>query len=566
MTRKCLSVVLLLGGLVVAPARAQEGGATDPAETDLILRIHPLVTVENHGNFRLRFNTFFREDLGIPPDSSVDPGCVPASSPVLPRQQSYRSLRDAVSSLNLRLRWEPVLRVAEIASVHAVVDLLDNLVLGSTPDLGQASAPLSTFARGQRAPSAAFSSFRDSLRIKAAWAEVFLFQLVHLSGGRMPEHFGLGIVRSGGRDLDSDFGDFVDGIFGKVNLGVTWLRFGLEFPGEGLTSDSPFGYAARPQDLDQTDDVYRWVFGLDSSPVRPEERRRRERDFREGRPVYDWGVYNAITQQKTSSDRSAITPSTSAGVGATGSYDGAVIVPRGAFFWTPSLWGKFRMRPRPDLSLRVEAEVAMTWGHVDHVVSAAGNGKSRKEFLSFGAALEAEVEVGVDRVSLWAGLATGGNTLGVFGVLDQGLLAASGTACWNREHPSLYRTRTIHHFVFNRDYRVDQILFREVIGSVTNAFYFKPGWKRTFWQSGEWGLDGGLSLLMAFASIPEGTPGGRRPLGIEGGLNLGLRMGRHFSLQMDGAVLFPLAGLDSPGDGVSPRTAGAIRVRANATF
>jgi len=151
-------------------------------------------------------------------------------------------------------------------------------------------------------------------------------------------------------------------------------------------------------------------------------------------------------------------------------------------------------------------------------------------------------------------------------VLDQGLLAASGSGCWNREHPSLFRTRTIHHFVFNRDYRVDHLLFREVIGSVTNAFYFKPGWNRTFWKSGEWALDGGVSLLMAFASIPEGTPGGKRPLGIEGGLDLGLRMGRHFSLRADGAVLFPLDGLDRPGDGVSPRTAGAVRVRAVAGF
>lgn len=566
MIRRWLAGSWVLVCLSSVPLRAQESSPVAEDQTDLTLRLHPLVTVENRGAFRLRFNTFLRGDLGIPPDTSLDPGCVPSSNPVLPRQQSYRSVRDAVSSADLRLRWEPVIRVAEIASVHAIVDLLDNVVLGSTPDLDQAAAPLSTFARGQRAPSAAFSSFRDSLRIKAAWAEVMLFNLVHLSGGRMPEHFGLGIVRSGGRDPDSDFGDYVDGVFGKVNLGVTWLRFGLEFPGEGLTSDSPYGYAALPYDMDQTDDVYRWVFGVDSSPVRPEERRKKAADFEAGRPVYDWGIYNAITQQKTSSDRSAVTPSTSAGTAATSSYDAAVIVPRGAFFWTPSVWGKFWMRPRSDLSLRVEAEVAMTWGHVDHVVSSPQDSRSRKEFLSFGAALEAEVQTGPDRFFLWAGLATGGNTLGAFGVQDQGLLAASGAGCWNREHPSLYRTRTIHHFVFNRDYRVDQLLFREVIGSVTNAFYFKPGWKRTFWTSGEWALDGGVSLLMAFASIPEGTPGGKRPLGVEGGVDLGLRMGRHFSLQADGAVLFPLEGLDRPGDGVSPRTAGAIRVRAVAGF
>lgn len=563
--------------LAAAPAVAQTvppaaDAVPSPAPAvenfDATIRILPLVTLSNAGSFRLRMNTFFRPDLGLPPDPTVDPNAAPASSQVTPRAKSYDGYDDAIVSANMRLRWQPTLRIAELVTANAVVDVLDNLVLGTTPDVDSTSAPLSTFARGQRPPSAAFSAFRDSVRIKAAWAEVNLFDIVSVAGGRMPEHFGLGIVRNGGRDPDSDFGDYIDAVIGKINLGITSLRFGLEFPGEGVTSDGPYGYYALPYDMDSSDDAYRWVFGVDSSPTRKAEFDQRAKDLAAGKPVYDWGFYNAITQQKISSDRLL------QGTGAAGTspdlaganYDDYTIVPRGAFFWTPSLWGKLVMRPRAGLTFRIEAELAMTYGWVDHVLSAAEDEKSRKDFLSFGGALEAEVEVDKNRVQLYAGAASGGNTLGVFGVNDGHILAPPGAGSWNREHPSLYRTKDIHHFVFNRDYRIDSILFREVIGSVTNAFYFKPGYDRVFLKEGDWEVGGGLSLLAAFASIPEGTPGGKRPLGVEGGLDLWAKWSRHLTIRADGAVLFPLAGLDRPGDGLAPQTTAAIRVRAVAEF
>ena len=218
------------------------------------------------------------------------------------------------------------------------------------------------------------------------------------------------------------------------------------------------------------------------------------------------------------------------------------------------------------MTLRVEAELAMTYGWVKHVQSALESTKSRKDFLSFGGALEIQLDVGRNQAKLMAGAASGGNTLGSWGLLDQHILASSGAGCYNREHPSLYLTKKIHHFVFNRDYRVDSILFREVIGSVTNAFYFKPSYDRTFYDEGAWKIGGGLSLLAAFASIPEGTPGGKRPLGVEAGMDLWAKWDRYVSLRLDGSALFPLAGLDRPDDGVSPETAGAIRLQVIASF
>mgnify|MGYP000985813777 FL=1 len=72
--------------------------------------------------------------------------------------------------------------------------------------------------------------------------------------------------------------------------------------------------------------------------------------------------------------------------------------------------------------------------------------------------------------------------------------------------------------------------------------------------------------MAAFASIPEGTPGGSRPLGVEAGLDLWAKWGRYMSLRLDGAVLFPLSGLDDPAIEGSPQTAGAIRFQSIASF
>ncbi len=537
--------------------------------SDAGIQILPLVTMTNSGAFRFRVNSFFRPDMGVPSDSTVDPKCAPSTSSAAERAKSYLNHRKTVVSANMRLRWEPALRIAELVTVKTIVDALDNVVMGQGPsfDPDLPDAPLSVFSRSQRVPSL-FTTLRGSVSVKAAWAELNLFDIVQVAGGRLPEHFGLGIVRSGGRDPDSDYGDYVDGVFGKINLGITWLRLGLEFPGEGVTSDGPFGYSTRPYDLDHSDDIYRWVFGVDTTPSRKAEFDKRAKTLAAGRPVWDWGWYNAITQQKISSE---LVVGGDEGAGkqpdlSSLKYDQYTLVPRGAFFWTPSLWGKVVLRPRAGMTLRVELEAAMTYGYVDHVSSASEDSKSRKDFLSFGGALEAQLDWDKNRFKLFAGAASGGNTLGSWGILDQHILAAPASGCFNREHPTLYRTRNIHHFVFNRDYRIDSILFREVIGSVTNAFYFKPSYDRVFYASGDWQVGGGLSLLAAFASIPEGTPGGKRALGVEAGMDLFVKWNNHVSLKADGAVLFPLAGLDRPDDNVHPQTTGAIRVQAVASF
>lgn len=551
------------------PALAEDGPATEPSRWgDTGIRILPLVTLENHGSFRLRFNMFSNLDLGLGADPGLNATCAPETSPSVGPAASLGNVVDTATGANMRLRYEPTLRIGEVVAVHATMDFLDNVILGETPVVDGVGGPMSVFAGSAQSPTSGFSALRDAVRIKAAWAEVRLFDLVILRGGRMPYKFGLGIVRSDGRDPDSDFGDYVDGAFGKIKVGITYLFAGMEFPGEGVASDAPFGYSTRPYDLDQSDDATRWVFGVDSTPETRAERAQVAADLAAGKPVVDWGLYNAITQQKISSER--IVSATGGQIGEPDpiglTIDDYTVVPRGAFFWTPSLWTKVRWQPRSDLALRVELEAAMTYGWVDHVQSNQDDPRSKKDFLSFGAALEAELDVGSNRVGLLAGVASGGNTLGAWGILDRHVLATPNQICYGLNQAEVYRTRRIHHFVFNRDYRIDSILFREVIGSVTNAFYFKPTYGRVFFTGGDWSVGGGAGLLMAFASIPEGAPGGKRPLGLEPSLDLWARWGQHLTLRADGAVLFPLDGLDRASTGQEAGLAGALRIRAQIGF
>src|SRR5205085_10573048 len=73
------------------------------------------------------------------------------------------------------------------------------------------------------------------------------------------------------------------------------------------------------------------------------------------------------------------------------------------------------------------------------------------------------------------------------------------------------RDRTINRFVFDPDYEVDLILFRELIGSVSNALYFKP------WLSYELTKSIGFKAanVTSAALRPVSTPGNDTMWGIE---------------------------------------------------
>ncbi|MGC4117550.1 MAG: hypothetical protein QM765_23935 [Myxococcales bacterium] len=117
--------------------------------------------------------------------------------------------------------------------------------------------------------------------------------------------------------------------------------------------------------------------------------------------------------------------------------------------------------------------------------------------------------------------------------------------------------RFVDNFRFNRDYRVDLILWREIFDGVTDAFYVKPGAKYEITE----GLGVWASVIYSRAIYGESTPSsqlvttkdknGNEIKTIQGDENLGVEIdggvrydsGDGFIAGVAYGVLFPLGGL-----------------------
>ena len=81
----------------------------------------------------------------------------------------------------------------------------------------------------------------------------------------------------------------------------------------------------------------------------------------------------------------------------------------------------------------------------------------------------------------------------------------------------------INDFHFSPDYHVDEILFRHILGTVTNAIYIKP--QTAYWfdlgQTRAIGLNG--AVIYSMAQVPVSTPGNSLIYGIEMDVGAGYR-------------------------------------------
>jgi hypothetical protein len=129
----------------------------------------------------------------------------------LPREQTRFHLQH-------RLRVEPHLRVNPYVDVFAQADLLDGLLFGSNPAVE--SVPGVITATGETwlgPPSLSGSVLPGSGTatgfIKRAWMEIQAGSLpLRFRAGRMPNHWGSGLVYNDGEGWDADYGDSVDRI------------------------------------------------------------------------------------------------------------------------------------------------------------------------------------------------------------------------------------------------------------------------------------------------------------------------------------------------------------------
>jgi uncharacterized protein (TIGR04551 family) len=124
-----------------------------------------------------------------------------------------------------------------------------------------------------------------------------------------------------------------------------------------------------------------------------------------------------------------------------------------------------------------------------------------------------------------------------------------------------YNDTSLRNFQFSRDYHIDMILWREILGGVTDAYYVRPNVKYTVVEGFSIWAAGIYSGAIYQSSTPSGTS---HNLGIE--LNAGISYRTEDGFFADAAygVLFPLAGLSSPAIfGTAPSLDVAQAIRGN---
>jgi uncharacterized protein (TIGR04551 family) len=463
---------------------------------------------------------------------------------------------------NMRFRINPELHISDNLRVMAQVDLLDNVVLGSTPEgyynvpstkgtgfqVGARGGytPTGAFASTQWAPVAGVNSTTSSITVKRAWGE-YVTPVGLLRFGRMPSHWGLGMLANSGDGHDSDWQSTSDRIMLVTGIKKWDLYFAAawDFANEGATSARLGQQQGQPYDLNQLDDVNQFV--LVAARRRNPALQRLE--LAKGQAVVNGGIYFVFRNQVLANDQSSGADNTASinGQSTTQAASDQVrtgLTRRNAQAYIPDLWLQFLYR-----KFRFEAEAAAIVGSMDSLAP-LGAGYDNKlggwKIRQFGLATQSEFRAMEDklRIQLGFGYATGDSDVDSLAVQDTGL------------QPQLTKDRTFSEFRFHPDYRVDLILFRNILTRVEGAYYLRPSVEYDFTRdrNGQ-RLGGGGALIWSRASEFVQTPGHARDLGVEldfklyyqskdGALNDDPdRMGGFFT-SLEYGVMFPLAGFN----------------------
>ena len=561
---------------------------------------HTRPIFELHGYFRVRAELFhnFAMSRIDPPDTAYWPQPIDhdytdtqggphqvklCKDPVVSETCGNRSQ----SSANMRFRINPELHISDNLRIMSQIDLLDNLVLGSTPNgyynqtdtKGQPTvgpqtgyAPRSAFANTQEAPVAGQNSLNNSVTVKRVWGE-YMTPVGLLRFGRQPSHWGLGILANSGDGYDSDWQSTSDRIMfvtGIKSLDL-YVAGAWDFPHEGATSAAAYERQGQPYDLGQLDDVNQYVLVL--------MRRRApdlvKQDLALGKLVVNGGAYVVYRNQYLAND--AVVDPNSATLGQSPNKVSQGLVRRNAEAIIPDVWLQLKYR-----KFRFEAEAVTIQGSIENTGTTAGQSDydpgtplSNKgwKLRQYMLATQMELKAVEDRLRLQFGF---GWASGDPDLPDKSL---APTAL--QLQPQKTYDRTFSMARFHPDYRVDLILFRNILSRVQGAYYFRPSVDYDFTRSlnGQ-KFGGGAAVIWSRASEFVQAPGHKRDLGIELDLSLYYqskdgslnddpeKMGGFYTMLQYG-VLFPLGGLGYlPGEvnranqiGLAPDTGAAQILR-----
>jgi uncharacterized protein (TIGR04551 family) len=503
--------------------------------------------------------------VGLPPFPT--PLECPTGAP-MPKGPNYVAADDPgancshknIGGANIRLRLEPTLNVTDQVRVHALIDVLDNTLLGSTPDSlagipGYNRAPVQATAGNMVSPTAlpgvapasylytsmdpptvGINGFFNSIVAKRAWGEVD-GEFGRLSFGRMPWNWGRGIRFNDGSCPDCDLGTNVDRVMASTQLYGHQIAAAWDLGAQGYTIPQlslgrDGGQGAYPYDLSQDDDVLEfmaYILKMDA-PVPLRERIDR------GDVVLNYGVQLVYRNQGNQAIAMDATPQAN---GANVLYGPQPLtreqiqraIHLDALIFQPDIWAKLYYK-----ALTIEVEAVGVFGRVLHPQPLTVDDH---ELTIANVGWVAAAEMRLYKDSFFVGLETGGATG------DQA------------EDPSQYLNyrwhwvqqplgdHALHDFHFSPEYHVDEIFWRHIEGTVTNAIYIKPS--GSYWFDlgntravGLWG-----SVIYSLAPVPVSTPGNSISYGVEADLGATYRnTAEGFYTGIIWGIFFPMAALD----------------------
>lgn len=565
-----------------APDAEQKAPAADDSDVGYLDQARRRTKIiEIDGYYRLRTDYLWKMNLDQGYNNS---GTVPAlppypvSSECLPDgqvganggntqsgQQVIRCGNKGAGNGNMRLRVEPTINISDQVRVRSQLDVFDNLILGSTADSlvnpyvpGQRSDVMQTTSA---APTDVLSNsqntYTNSILAKRAWGEIDT-QLGSLRFGRMPWHFGRGMYYNSGDCADCNGGTTVDRLMVLTTVYGHQLALAMDFGAQGYhvgyTDLGLKNIGNYPMDLTQKDDTTQYMAAITKID---DPRAWRER-IASGDLVVNYGAQIVYRSQDYATFN--VTPDPSGNYMLSNSnpltlssndLGRSLVTNVNALLFIPSLWFKLGWK-----ALTLEFEGNLLAGKLNNagplLVNATEDDKSLR-ILQAGWVLASQLKLYND--SLFIGFETGGATG------DQAELAygSTGNGTNGFYYPQLnYRWRSIpqpagdhslNDFHFSPEYHVDEILFRRILGTVSNAIYLKPN--ITYWldldskKQREVGVTG--AVIYSLAPVPVSTPGNSINYGIE--LDVGLQyrnLRENIFAGVTWGVFWPMGALSRP--------------------
>jgi uncharacterized protein (TIGR04551 family) len=481
------------------------------------------------------------------------------------------------SGANMRFRLDPEIDISDNLRIVSQIDLLDNVVLGSTPDsyanqavtrrsttsaanhtvyqpAGQynAYAPVGFFASTQGTPTAGVNSPTNSISVKRVWAE-YMTPVGQVRFGRMPSHWGLGMVDNSGDTIDSDYQTTTDRIMFVTGIRSMDFYFGgaWDFVSTGpqalpgaTTAPVWDVYGGQPYNTCNLCNVNEWAAWI-AHRTGPELQRIA---LSEGDVVVNGGLQAKFRNQEidvvSSTLGGAATSTTPLTNNPTTANNG--LEARHAWSFTPDLWLQILWN-----KLRIEAEGALIWGEIGDLLPLNASAGNKTHIREWGVATQVEYRTLEDKLHLQFDFGCASGDPGASNQ-GQGALQPPNTGVQN-EFNTFGPVST---FRFHPDYRVDLVLFRNILTRVEGAYFFKPtaDYDVIRHRDGE-KLGGGASVVWSRASQVVQTPGHQSDLGVEidarlyyqskdGSLNNDPTMIGGFLAKLEYGVLFPLGGLN----------------------